>query len=158
MSDDLQTIAVAIANDLHAGGQPPFACENCDLKSCLRCARAQKVFQVLEALKEHLQPNPLAADVLMPVADEPMSLVKQALELIADEYLRAADMHPPFHNAHEGYAVLLEEVRELEAEVFTKGEKRSPAVTPRIKEEAVHVGAMATRFLIDVCLRGEARK
>jgi hypothetical protein len=152
---DLQTIAVAIANDLHAGGQPPFACENCDLKSCLRCARAQKVFQVLEALKEHLQLNPLAADVLMPVADEAMSLVKQALELVADEYLRAVSIHPPLHSAHEALAVVWEEVRELEAEVFKRGDRRSPEA---MRKEIVHVAAMAVRFLIDVCLRGEARK
>jgi hypothetical protein len=153
---DLRTIAVEIAVELRDGGNLPCAaCENCDLKSCLRCARAQKVFQVLEALKEHLQPNPLAADVLMPVADEAMSLVKQALELGADEYMRAASIHPPFNGPHEGYAVLLEELDELWTEVKKKGEKRSPEA---LQKEAVHVAAMAVRFLIDVCLRGEARK
>lgn len=63
---------------------------------------------------------------------------------IRGEYLRAAAKFPRFNSAHEGYAVLLEEVRELERAVFWETPERQ-------REEAVQVGAMAVRFLMDVC-------
>ena len=62
---------------------------------------------------------------------------------------------------HEGYAVILEELDELWAEVKASkpGSDRSA-----MKREALHVGAMAVRFIQDVCdatairaLEGEGR-
>jgi len=58
------------------------------------------------------------------------------------ELARARAKFPPFHSAHEGYAVLLEEVRELERAIFWE----TPA---RAREEAVQVGAMARRLIED---------
>lgn len=71
-----------------------------------------------------------------------------ALELIRAEYERANAKFPDdFHNPHEGYAILLEEVDELWDEV--KG-KRDPETMARMKKEAVQVGAMAVKFLVRI--------
>lgn len=69
-----------------------------------------------------------------------------AISLVNQEYNRAVDLHGKFHDAHHGYSVLLEEVDELWAEV-----KRKPRSAERMQKEAVHVVAMAIRFLVDVC-------
>jgi hypothetical protein len=50
----------------------------------------------------------------------------------------------PFASAHEGYAVLLEEVEELWHEV-------KHGTLDRQRDEATQVAAMALRFLVDVC-------
>jgi hypothetical protein len=71
---------------------------------------------------------------------------KYALWLVADEVERASCKHPPLHSAHEGYAVILEELDELKAEVWKKEANMGALI-----EEAVHVAAMAIRFLTDVC-------
>ncbi|GMA49346.1 hypothetical protein GCM10025857_07030 [Alicyclobacillus contaminans] len=65
------------------------------------------------------------------------------VEDIVSEYRRASEKFPPFNSAHEGYAVLLEEVDELWDSI-----KANDAAGTR--EEAVQVAAMALRFLIDV--------
>ncbi len=70
---------------------------------------------------------------------------KNALGIISFEYRRAKEIFPPFNSAHEGFAVLKEEVDELWQEV-KHGE--NPA---DLKAEAIQVGAMAMRFLVDVC-------
>ena len=54
-------------------------------------------------------------------------------------------LFPPFHSAHEGYAVLLEEVDELWDEI--KGNKK-PGAYERMRKEAIQVGAMVLRFLV----------
>lgn len=64
--------------------------------------------------------------------------------LAAVELTRASEKFGAFASPHEGYAVLLEEVDELWAEV-KKGDRK------RMKEEAVQVAAMALRFLVDCC-------
>jgi hypothetical protein len=51
-------------------------------------------------------------------------------------------------SAHEGYAVLLEEVDELWDEI--KGPDDSKQ-TARMRAEAIQVAAMAIRFIEDVC-------
>jgi hypothetical protein len=61
------------------------------------------------------------------------------------EFLRASATFNGFHSAHEGYAVLREEVDELWDDV------KANAEPDRLREEAVQVGAMAVRFVHDVC-------
>lgn len=58
------------------------------------------------------------------------------------ELARARSIHAPMNTAHEGYAVLLEEVDELWDAIKGDGD---------IREEAVQVAAMAIRLLVDVC-------
>ena len=67
---------------------------------------------------------------------------------ILEEYQSASQKHAPFNSAHEGYAVLLEEVDELWAEVKKNGSERSKAA---MRGEAIQVAAMAMRFINDVC-------
>lgn len=67
---------------------------------------------------------------------------------VREEYDVAASKFPPFHSAHEGYAILLEEMRELEQHVFTNQRNRS---YPAMRKEANQVAAMAIRFVVDIC-------
>jgi len=100
-----------------------------------------------------------------------------ALREILQEYLSATEVYPKFNSAHEGYAVLLEEIDELllefpptVANLLKRGflfadikrasdrlwdeVKKNPAKHPerdeRMREEAIQVGAMALRFLVDI--------
>jgi len=67
---------------------------------------------------------------------------------ILQEAINASQIHQPFHSAHEGLAVLQEEYEELKTEVF---KERSYRPYGRMREEALQVGAMALRFIYDVC-------
>ena len=71
-----------------------------------------------------------------------------ALREVTEELARAQRAFPEFHSAHEGYAVLLEEVEELKAHVFTNQKKRDDTA---MRQEAIQVAAMAIRFLTDLC-------
>lgn len=73
-------------------------------------------------------------------------------KLVEDELARArahreGGAHKPMNSAHEGYAVLLEEVDELWEEVRKKTTERS---NERMLEELVQIAAMAQRFAEDV--------
>lgn len=96
---------------------------------------------------------------------ETATLIKNELECIPERY------HKPFNSTHEGYAVILEEVRELENEIFfgekplreqigyinaTRGIIRDQshidqevkrAHQERIKKEAVQIAAMCCRLI-----------
>lgn len=71
-----------------------------------------------------------------------------AMRRIKDEYSLAIKKFPKFNSAHEGYAVLLEEMDELKAEVW-KNQKNYDLL--KLRKEAVQIGAMALRFIVDVC-------
>lgn len=76
------------------------------------------------------------------------------LEEIRREVDRASSIHAPMHSAWEGYAVILEELEELWDEVKAyKGRTHpsSPEVMVRMRKEAIQLGAMAVRFVDDVC-------
>ena len=62
---------------------------------------------------------------------------------VQDELERAAKW-PPFNSAHEGYAVMLEEVDELKAHVWTNQKKRDLVA---MRAEAIQVAAMACKFV-----------
>jgi molybdopterin biosynthesis enzyme len=70
---------------------------------------------------------------------------EQAFARVLAELERAQGLFPPFHSAHEGYAVLLEEVDELKETVFKKGFTSADQC-----QEAQQVAAMALRFLVDL--------
>jgi hypothetical protein len=72
----------------------------------------------------------------------------QAIELVQHEVGSATAKFPPFNSAHEGYAVLLEEVDELWEIVKLKQKNRDLSA---LRKEAVQVAAMAIRFLTDIC-------
>lgn len=81
----------------------------------------------------------------------------RALDLIRREYDRAIMEFKPFHTAHEGWAVLKEEADELQEAVddlweAVKANPLGPYRTNRaIEQEAIQVGAMALRLLVDCC-------
>lgn len=70
------------------------------------------------------------------------------LGAIRAEVVRAERKHAPMNSAHEGYAVILEEVRELEAEVFKGG--RVPRDWQAMHAEAIETAAMCVRLIRDV--------
>lgn len=75
------------------------------------------------------------------------------MALVLEEVERAQQKYPPFNSAHEGYAVLLEEVDELWDEVKMAPTRRR---SDFMYAEAVQVAAMAVRFLVDVCKTEES--
>lgn len=66
---------------------------------------------------------------------------------VAVELMAARDTHPDMVNAHEGYAVILEELDELWQEIKVKQKNRDAA---KLRKEAIQVAAMAVRFVADL--------
>lgn len=71
------------------------------------------------------------------------------VDLVAEELRRARSGHAPLNSAHEGYAVILEEVEELWDWCRLKRENRLPEAG---LEELVQIGAMAQRLAEDIGL------
>jgi hypothetical protein len=78
---------------------------------------------------------------------------RTALE-VCKEVERATSMWPKFNSAHEGFAVLAEEVDELKSHVWTNQKKRDLSA---MKKEAIQVAAMALRFATEVCSEERGR-
>lgn len=73
-------------------------------------------------------------------------LLNKRLTNIKNEVSRAKSLHPgDFHNLHEGYAVLLEEVDELWDEI----KKKKPSLE-EVRKEAEQVAAMALRIIVEL--------
>lgn len=64
------------------------------------------------------------------------------------ELQSARSKYPSFNSAHEGYATILEELDELWDEIKKKPNKRN---IMKMRKEALQVGAMAVRFICDIC-------
>jgi hypothetical protein len=77
-----------------------------------------------------------------------MSLAEESCFLVAQELTKATERYPDFASAHEGYAVILEELDELKAEVWKNQKTRDVG---KMRAEACQVAAMAIRFMVDVC-------
>jgi head-tail adaptor len=69
--------------------------------------------------------------------------------------LDRAQKWPAMNSAHEGFAVLAEEVDELWEHVKTRQDKRDLEATLK---EATQVAAMAVRFMMDVCNADRIRR
>lgn len=67
---------------------------------------------------------------------------------IQAELVWARDHYYSFASAHEGWAILREEVDELWDEVKKKPSQRSIEL---MRKEAIQIAAMAIRFVEDVC-------
>jgi NTP pyrophosphatase (non-canonical NTP hydrolase) len=71
-------------------------------------------------------------------------------QLIAIEVLKelrdAMKKFDRFNSAHEGFAVIQEEIDELWDEVKKRTKSKG-----RMREEAIQIAAMAIRFAVDIC-------
>jgi hypothetical protein len=72
--------------------------------------------------------------------------IERMLRLVELELWAACDKFKPMNSAHEGFAILKEEVDELWDDI--KANNLAGA-----KAEAKQVAAMAVRFMMDVCTR-----
>jgi hypothetical protein len=72
--------------------------------------------------------------------------LKPVVEDAERELVRATELYGPMVSPHEGYAVILEELDELKAEVWKK--HKDPV---KMREEAIQIAAMAMRFVVDIC-------
>ena len=68
---------------------------------------------------------------------------------------KAMNEHDCYHSAHEGYAILLEEVNELWAHVIQKPKNRCLS---SMQIEALQIAAVAIRFASEVCDEERGRK
>lgn len=73
-----------------------------------------------------------------------MSL-RQIINEVEKELVKATGKFGSFNSSHEGYAVILEELDELWYEI----KNNHPA--SRQRSEAIQVAAMAIRFVYDIC-------
>lgn len=73
--------------------------------------------------------------------------LSDAITLVSDEVARAQSIYGAFTSAHEGYAVLLEELDELKAEVWKSPRSRD---YDAMLIEAKQVAAMAIRLMIEI--------
>jgi len=96
-------------------------------------------FCYLSALREKLAEQQIKHGIMCDVEAELESATRQ---------------NGPFRSAHEGFAVILEELDELKTEVWKRTLKRDAA---QMRQEAIQVAAMAVRFILDLIdpLRGE---
>lgn len=76
-----------------------------------------------------------------------MSRQAEALQEVITELENARANWPPMASAHEGYAILAEEMDELWEQVKINQKRREPA---KLRSEAKQVAAMALRFMIDI--------
>lgn len=70
--------------------------------------------------------------------------IASVINEVKNELIRACLVHEPQKSVHGGYAVILEEVTELQSEVFRKMFDKEA-----LRKEAVQIAAMAIRFIID---------
>lgn len=76
----------------------------------------------------------------------------RAVAQVYAELRRAEETYIPFQSPHEGISIIREEFEELWDEV--KANKGHPGIDPKRREamrkEAIHLAAMAVRFLVDL--------
>lgn len=72
---------------------------------------------------------------------------ESVLREVNAELTEARAVHAPMNSAHEGWAVIMEELDELWEEVR---KRRALRDRDRMRREAIQVAAMAIRFVLDV--------
>ena len=76
------------------------------------------------------------------------SPVEQAIDMIRTELTFARKKFDKFNSAHEGYAVILEELDELWDQVKKRPELRN---SYELRKEATQVAAMSLAFMLECC-------
>lgn len=84
--------------------------------------------------------NPLIVASMHPMLD----ICKEVYE----EMKRATDQYGAFNSAHEGYAIILEEMDELWDHVKMNQRKRDYVA---MRKEAIQLAARAACFVYDIC-------
>ncbi len=97
-------------------------------------------------MAEHSKRGRLEAEP-RPFESRPFANGAALVDLLA-ELASAQKKFPAFNSAHEGYAVILEELDELWDEVRTN--QATSGRDERMAKEAIQVAAMALRFVIDM--------
>lgn len=82
-------------------------------------------------------------------------LISHITHEVVEELRKAINKFGKFNSAHEGFAVLNEEVDELWDHVKTNQSKRD---IQAMRKEAVQIAAMAIRFAVDICNETDGRK
>jgi len=77
--------------------------------------------------------------------------LEEILQLVAEEYMAACHNFPPFRSAHEGVAIVDEEMREFRDAAYWPHKHDKEAE----ETEATQLAAMAIRYLMDVCYNEE---
>ncbi len=77
------------------------------------------------------------------------------IDEVQKEVQYATSNWPPFNSAHEGWAVLYEEVDELWDEVKLNESKRD---LNNMRTEAIQVAATAIKFILSICNEESIRK
>lgn len=80
-----------------------------------------------------------------------MNPIEGLLFDVRNELEAAQKRFPPMNTAHEGYAIILEELDELWGHVRIKQGMR---LSHEMRREAIQIAAMALRFAHDVCDTG----
>jgi hypothetical protein len=107
---------------------------------------------------EEIQKHPHNMAHTSPMVSAPSGTGMKHLEAfndIANEADSGNEKWGAFNSAHEGFAVLLEEVEELKAHVWTKQHHRD---LKAMRKEAMQVAAMALRFMTEVCDEKRGRR
>lgn len=77
----------------------------------------------------------------------PISDYRQAAVDIVEEILKARKAHGPIASAHEGYAVMLEEMDEVKEHVWIKQKRRDQS---KLRKELVQLAAMAVAMIVEI--------
>lgn len=123
-----------------------FYCERCDARITVE---EEGALQELEDLGWRVGEHILCPHCVGVMRYVNVTMVESIGEEIVSEFISASQAYGSFNNAHEGLAVLWEEFEELKAEVF---KKQSQYDLENMRKEAIQVGAMALRFVYDVCV------
>lgn len=98
-----------------------------------------------DAIQDPFNTPPDGAEAaLVDVAFDPL------IDVLA-ELARAFKRFPKMNSAHEGWAIMKEEVDELWDQVRKPSGQRTAVNLARMRREATQVAAMALRFIIDCC-------
>ncbi len=84
-----------------------------------------------------------------------VEMITAVFTAVQIELGKAMAAWPPFNSAHEGFAVLQEEIDELWEHVRVKQKNRDLSA---MQKEALQVAAMAMRFALEVCTEERGRK
>lgn len=77
----------------------------------------------------------------------PISDYRQTAVDIVEEVLKARKTHGPIASAHEGYAIMLEELDEVKEHVWMKQKLRDQAA---MRKELVQLAAMAVAMIVEI--------